>query len=308
MSDDKNGEARLVQSFLTLRGFSLRHVQEFTGIPRRNMRAWLAGTRDAITPSQKHALSHLLGVSRAGLSGRQVHMWTLADKRGKTTENYAPLETVLPLLRGARLAVFEAGGKRQVIYGMMGTNNEGKVFRVLLYLQHGLFARKSLVNPEYLSGVTWNGDGKLANIQVPVALRQPTLGAELTPEEFDMLMFNRFDNRNWQDVELVARARGVTPEAIIAWITARDRAVDRETPQRAPAPAREPAAAPEKAPAPRVAAVPAAPVAAPVQEESAEVLAGRRRTAAVRAARSAGLSVAGNEPEQGLSRARSIHD
>lgn len=300
MSDDKNGEARLVQSFLLLRGFTLRHVQEFTGIPRRNMQAWLAGTRDAITPAQKQALSSLLGVSRAGLSGRYVHMWTLADKRGKSDENYAPLASVLPLLRGAKLATFETGDKRQRIFGLHGTNTEGQTFRVLLFLRQGLFARKSRVNPEYLPGVAWNGEGKLANIQVPRTLRPSTLGAELTPEEFDMLMFNRFDNRNWQDVELVARARGITPEAIIHWLTARDRQPDREASRRTEL-TREEAVPVGREPPPAAAHE-------PVPEDSQAAMLNRRRTAAIRASRAAGLSAVPAAPDNAPARARSPHE
>lgn len=193
-------------------------------IPRANLAAWLAGTRENLRHESVLRLLELIGLRPATglkLDPNRVHNWYVRDGLFASSEKaYAPLRAISKLAEGCAITRVEppqrgAWARRtRLIYLLSGPDT-----RIVLHVHKSVFKR-SRVGPELLIGAMWRDMGSVSGsvadhtIDTTEAKWALLEGCDVAPFEFDQIFEQKEPKLGWPDVALLAREYAVTPDHV----------------------------------------------------------------------------------------------
>lgn len=199
-------------------------------IPRANLAAWLAGTRENLRYESVLRLLELIGLRPATglkLDPSRVHNWYVRDGLFTNSEKaYASLRAISKLMAGCAITRVEPPGRRawarrtHQVFLLSGPDT-----RIVLHLHKSIF-KSSRISPELLIGATWRDMGSVKGSAVDHVIwttREKWRlleSRDVAPFEFDQIFEQREPKLGWQDVALVAREYAVTPDHVHEMIQA----------------------------------------------------------------------------------------
>lgn len=215
----------IVGLFATLLRIDVATIANIVGnIPRANLAAWLAGTRENLRHESVLRLLELLGLRPSTglkLDPTRVHNWYVRDDLLTNSEKaYASLRAISKLMDGCSITRVEPPGRsllaqrtRQV-YLLSGPDT-----RIVLHLHKSIF-KQSRISPELLIGAEWRDRASVKGgaddhvIRTTSAKWKLLESRDVAPFEFDQI-FNQCEPKlAWPDVALVAREYAVTPDHV----------------------------------------------------------------------------------------------
>lgn len=231
----------IVGLFAQLLRIDVATVANIAGnIPRANLAAWLAGTRENLRHESVLRLLELIGLRPATglkLDAGRVHNWYVQDSQfSSSAKAYAPLRAISKLMEGCAITRVEPpkrsawATRTRMIYLLSGPDT-----RIVLHLRKSIFKR-SRIGPELLIGAIWRDMGSVSGsvadhvIDTTPAKWKLLESCDVAPFEFDQI-FNQNESRlAWPDVALLAREYAVTPDHVHSMIKSYGQAGD--TPKR----------------------------------------------------------------------------
>lgn len=197
-------------------------------IPRANLAAWLAGTRENLRYESVLRLLELIGLRASTglkLDPDRVHTWYVKDGLFNSSEKaYGPLRAISKLMAGCAITRVEPAGRStwaqrtRPVYLLSGPDT-----RIVLHL-HKSFFKRSRITPELLIGATWRDTASVKGsaidhvIWTTPAKWKLLQSRDVAPFEFDQIFYQREPKLGWPDVALAAREYAVTPDHVIDMI------------------------------------------------------------------------------------------
>lgn len=191
-------------------------------IPRANLAAWLAGTRENLRHESVLRLLELIGLRPSTglkLDPVRVHNWYVRDGLFSSSEKaYAPLRAISKLMAGCAITRVEPPGRSawqrrtKLVYLLSGSET-----RIVLHLHKSIF-KSSRIGPELLIGAMWRDTGSVKGsaadhvIWTTAAKWKLLESRDVAPFEFDQIFEQKEPKLGWQDVALLAREYAVTPD------------------------------------------------------------------------------------------------
>lgn len=215
----------IVRLFAQLLRIDVATIANIVGnIPRANLAAWLAGTRENLRHESVLRLLELIGL-RPGtglkLDSTRVHNWHVLDGVFTSSEKaYSPLRAISKLVNHCAITRVEPPGrsawKRRThqVYLLSGPDT-----RIVLHLRKSIF-KTSRIGPELLIGALWRDEGSVTGgeddhvIQTTFAKWKLLESRDVAPFEFDQIFEQNEPKLGWQDVALLAREYEVTPDHV----------------------------------------------------------------------------------------------
>lgn len=212
----------LVHALMTLRGILVEDLARHANVQLENLRAWLAGTHTALAHRSYIAILSYLGVTRAGLSGSNVQVWTLRAPKAFTSAQTDSLRIIAGWLVGGQM--IEITGAYSDFFSKMRVYAiRGKSFKILVHVKGGL-RQPAELTPDLVPSVIYrpSNDGKPAVSNVDPMYWHGVRTSAVTPAEFDDIFSDTYSEWSWHDLRLVARERGITPSALAEWVLQKD--------------------------------------------------------------------------------------
>lgn len=215
-------DIRLVRALMTLRSIKAEDLALHAGVQLENLNAWLEGTNSALAHRSYVSVLSYLGITKEGLTGGHVQVWTLRAPRQFSSLQAEALKEIAPWLVGGQIA--EVTGDFQPAFKKMRAYViRGKSFKVLVQVTGGMRIPAELES-SMMPGIQTRttSDGKSGVSHVDALYWHALRHSAITPAEFDDIFTGNFNEWSWNDVRLVARERGITPSALARWVLSRD--------------------------------------------------------------------------------------
>lgn len=228
----------IVSVLSKLLGIDIALVASVIGnIPKANLAAWLRGKKDNLRIDSVLRLLQLVGLEvndrGVGLSVTRVHFWRIRD-RLFTRNAYLPLQAMNSLLASGAITRVEPpkrgwlARKRKVLFLVRGIERSN--MRLVIEVDKSIF-KAAHINPEMIAGTFWREEDernrhpgfKYSDHVVPTNAAKWTmlLAHDLAPHEFDQIFDIHEPKLQWNDVALLAREYGVTPDSVHQMILGR---------------------------------------------------------------------------------------
>lgn len=199
-------------------------------IPKANLAAWLRGKKDNLRIDSVLRLLQLVGLEvnerGVGLNENRVHFWRIKD--GLFTRNaYEPVRALSKLLASGAITRVEPpkrgwiGRRNKLVFLVRGV--ERSRLRLVIEVDKSVF-KAAHINPEMLPGTQWRESDdrnrhprfKYSDHVIPTnaAKWEMLLAHDVAPHEFDQIFDIHEPKLQWNDVALLAREYGVTPDSV----------------------------------------------------------------------------------------------
>ncbi|MEJ7745225.1 MAG: hypothetical protein WKF61_00405 [Luteimonas sp.] len=199
-------------------------------IPKANLAAWLRGKKDNLRIDSVLRLLQLVGLEvndrGVGLNENRVHFWRIKD--GPFTRNaYDPIRALSKLLASGAITRVELpkrgwiSRRRKLMFLVRGIERSN--LRLVIEVDKSVF-KDAHINPEMIPGTLWRESDdrnrhphyKYSDHVIPTnAVKwEMLLSHDLAPHEFDQIFEIHEPKLQWNDVALLAREYGVTPDNV----------------------------------------------------------------------------------------------
>lgn len=215
-------EISLVHALMTLRGIRVEDLARHANVQLENLRGWLAGKHTALAHRSYIAILSYLGVTRSGLSGSTVQVWTLRAPKEFTSTQTESLRIIAGWLVGGQMIEI-TGDHRDFFNKTRVYAIRGKSFKILVHVKGGM-RQPAELTPDLVPSVVNrpSPDGKPAISHVDALYWHGVRSSAITPAEFDDIFTDTYSEWSWHDLRLVARERGITPSALAEWVLQKD--------------------------------------------------------------------------------------
>ena len=200
-------------------------------IPKANLAAWLRGKKDNLRIDSVLRLFQLVGLeindNGVALNESRVHFWSVND--GLLARSaYEPIQALSRLLSAGVITRVEPpkrgwfASRSKVLFLVRGTSRSK--LRLVIEVDKSIF-KSAHINPEMIAGTAWReaaqgdrGDRHprfhYSDHVIPTNATKwaMLLAHDLAPHEFDQIFDIHEPKLQWNDVALLAREYGITPD------------------------------------------------------------------------------------------------
>lgn len=212
----------LVRALMTLRGITVEDLAFHAGVQLENLTAWLTGAQSALAHRSYISVLSYLGITKDGLTGSHVQVWTMHAPRSFSEVQQEALRQIAPWLVGGQIAEI-TGDFQPVMKKVRAYAIRGKSFKIIVLITGGM-RKPAELDSTMLPNIQprTGGEHQNGSCHVDPLYWHAVRNSAITPSEFDDIFTGSYNEWSWNDVRLVARERGITPTAMAKWVLSRD--------------------------------------------------------------------------------------
>jgi hypothetical protein len=212
----------LVHALMSLRGILVDELARHADVQLENLTAWLSGTHTALANRSYLSILNYLGVTRSGLSAKNVQIWTIHAPKKFTFSQLESLKIMSGWLVGGQ--IIEITGSYSDFFNKVQVYAiRGRSFKILIHVKGG-FRQPAEITPALITGVEYlQSFAGVPDVRLVDALYWHAIRTcAVTPAEFDDIFNGTYSQWSWHTLRLVARDRGITPSALADWVLQHD--------------------------------------------------------------------------------------